>query len=188
MTGNEKLYIGVSKAAWGYFFLYFNINFNTVSLLPSFIGYILFLSAINDLKEEERELSLLRSFAVILTSWHCVQWIMSWAGIDLDGAWQYMDVVISLVNLYFHFQLLTNLASIAAKYQPEGYRQDARLLKYRTIQTVMLTAMVIVSELWHESSAIWMFVPVTMMLVCLIAGLCLMKVLFDLRKCFQVQR
>ena len=50
MTDYQKLYSGISKAAWGYFFLYFNINFNNVSILPSFVGYLLFLSAINLLK------------------------------------------------------------------------------------------------------------------------------------------
>lgn len=183
MTDYRKLYDGISKAAWGYFFIYFNININTVSLLPSFIGYLLFISAINYLKDEERELSLLHTLGVILTLWHGAQWIVGWVGIDLDGAWQFIDIIISLANLYFHFQLLTNLASIAAKYQPEGYEQDAKLLRYRTLQTVMLTAITIISTLYSWLSEIWAFVSIVMMLIYLVAGICLMKALFDLRKC-----
>lgn len=183
MTDYRKLYDGISKAAWGYFFVYFNININTVSLLPSFIGYIFFLSAINYLKDEERELSLLYTLGVMLTLWHGAQWVVSWVGIDLDGAWQFIDIIISLVNLYFHFQLLTNLASIAAKYQPEGYEQDAKLLRYRTLQTVMLTAITIISTLYPWLSEIWAFVSIAMIIVYLIAGICLLKALFDLRKC-----
>ena len=183
MTDYRKLYDGISKAAWGYFFIYFNININTVSLLPSFIGYLLFISAINYLKDEERELSLLHTLGVILTLWHGAQWIVGWVGIDLDGAWQFIDIIISLANLYFHFQLLTNLASIAAKYQPEGYEQDAKLLRYRTLQTVMLTAITIISTLYSWLSETWAFVSIVMMLIYLVAGICLMKALFDLRKC-----
>ena len=52
MTDYQKLYSGISKAAWGYFFLYFNINFNNVSILPSFVGYLLFLSVIKLLNNE----------------------------------------------------------------------------------------------------------------------------------------
>lgn len=183
MTDHQKLYSGISRAAWGYFFLYFNININTVSILPSFVGYILFLSAIGLLKEEERELSLLHTLGVILALWHGAQWLMSWMDMDLDGVWQFADIIISLADLYFHFQLLTNLASIAAKYQPEGYGQDEKLLRYRTLQTLMLTAIAIISCLYPWISEMWGYVSIGLALVYLIAGICLMKALFDLRKC-----
>lgn len=187
MTDYRKLYDGISKAAWGYFFIYFNININTVSILPSFVGYLLFLSAINYLKDEERELGLLHTLGVILALWHGAEWVMSWLGVSLDGAWQFIDIIISLVNLYFHFQLLTNLASIATKYQPEGYEQDAKLLRYRTLQTVMLTAITIVTELHPWLSDAWIYISIVMLIVYLIAGICLMKALFDLRKCLPTE-
>ena len=183
MTNYQKLYDGISKAAWGYFFIYFNININTVSLIPWFVGYLLFLSAIEHLKDEERELSLLHTLGVILVGWHSVAWLVSWFSINLDGAWQFIDIIISLVNLYFHFQLLTNLASIATKYQPEGYEQDAKLLRYRTLQTVMLTAVLIITHLHPWLSEVWTYISVVMLIVYLIAGICLMKALFDLRRC-----
>ena len=183
MTNYQKLYDGISKAAWGYFFIYFNININAVSLIPSFIGYLLFLSAIEYLQEEERELSLLHTLGVILVVWHSVAWITSWFSFNLDGAWQFIDIIISLVNLYFHFQLLTNLASIATKYQPAGYELDAKLLRYRTLQTVMLTAILIITRLHPWLSEVWTYISVVMLIVYLIAGICLMKALFDLRMC-----
>ena len=183
MINYQKLYDGISKAAWGYFFIYFNININTVSLIPSFVGYLLFLSAIECLKEEERELSLLHTLGVILAAWHGIAWLASWIPFNLDGAWQFIDIIISLVNLYFHFQLLTNIASIATKYQPEGYEQDAKLLRYRTLQTVMLTAILIITRLQPWLSEVWTYISVVMLIVYLIAGICLMKALFDLRRC-----
>ena len=45
MTDYQKLYDGISRAAWGYFFVYFDLNI--VDILPDFVGYILFLYAIN---------------------------------------------------------------------------------------------------------------------------------------------
>lgn len=183
MTDYQKLYSGISKAAWGYFFLYFNINFNNVSILPSFVGYLLFLSAINLLKDEERELSLLRTLAVIMALWTGVEWLASFVGLNLEGMWQFIDIIISLVNLYFHFQFLTNLASIAAKYQPEGYELDAKLLRYRTLQTIMLTAIEVVLCFQPWLSEAWTVISVCMVIVYVIAGICLMKALFDLRKC-----
>jgi len=183
MTDYQKLYSGISKAAWGYFFLYFNINFNNVSVLPSFVGYLLFLSAIKLLKEEERELSLLHTLGVIMALWTGVEWLASFLGLNLEGMWQFIDIIISLVNLYFHFQFLTNLASIAAKYQSEGNELDAKLLRYRTLQTVMLTAIEVIIRFQPWLSEAWTVISICMLIVYLIAGICLMKALFDLRKC-----
>lgn len=183
MTDYQKLYSGISKAAWGYFFLYFNINFNNVSILPSFVGYLLFLSAINLLKEEERELSLLHTLGVIMALWTGVEWLASFVGLNLEGMWQFIDIIISLVNLYFHFQFLTNLASIAAKYQSVGYELDAKLLRYRTLQTVMLSAIEVIICFQPWLSEAWTVISICMLIVYLIAGICLMKALFDLRKC-----
>ena len=183
MTDYQKLYSGISKAAWGYFFLYFNINFNNVSILPSFVGYLLFLSAIKLLNNEERELSLLRTLGVIMALWTGVEWLASFIGIKIEGMWQFIDIIISLVNLYFHFQFLTNLASIAAKYQSEGYELDAKLLRYRTLQTIMLTAIEVVLCFQPWLSGAWTVISVCMVIVYVIAGICLMKALFDLRKC-----
>lgn len=92
MTAYQKLYTGIGRAAWGYFFIYFDFNINTVSILPSFIGYMLFLSAINCLCEEERELNLLRTLGVILTVWHVASWLASWGSIDLDGMLQVDEI------------------------------------------------------------------------------------------------
>ena len=182
MTDYQKLYTGIGRAAWGYFFIYFNININTVSILPSFIGYLLFLSAINYLCDEERELNLLRTLVTILTVWHIASWIASWVSVDLDGMLQVVDIIIGVVNIYFHFQLLTNLASIATKYQSADDELDAKLLRYRTLQTVMLTAVIIVGYLAKWLPELVTVVSIGMIIIYLIAGILLMKALFDLRR------
>ena len=182
MTDYQKLYTGIGRAAWGYFFIYFNINLNNVSILPSFIGYLLFLSAINCQCEEERELNLLRTLGVILTVWHIASWLASWGSIDLNGTLQVVDIIIGVVNIYFHFQLLTNLASIAAKYQSEDHEFDAKLLRYRTMQTVMLTAVIVLGYLAKWQVELVTFVSVGMIIAYLIVAILLMKTLFDLRR------
>ena len=182
MTDYQKLYTGIGRAAWGYFFIYFDINLNTVSILPSFIGYLLFLSAINHLCDEERELNLLRTLGIILTVWHIASWFASFAAIKLDGMLPAVDIIIGVVNIYFHFQLLTNLASIAAKYQSEDHEFDAKLLRYRTMQTVMLTAVIILGYLAKWQTELVTVISVGMIIVYLIVAVLLMKALFDLRR------
>ena len=182
MTDYQKLYTGIGRAAWGYFFIYFDINLNTVSILPSFIGYLLFLSAINHLCDEERELNLLRTLGIILTVWHIASWFASFGAIKLDGMLPAVDIIIGVVNIYFHFQLLTNLASIAAKYQSEDHEFDAKLLRYRTMQTVMLTAVIILGYLAKWQTELVTVISVGMIIVYLIVAVLLMKALLDLRR------
>lgn len=181
---NSKLYSGISKAAWGYFFLYFNLNINTVSLTPSFVGFLLFLSALKLLQEEERELVLLQPLAILLALWHGLCWFAGWFGVN-PGGLLFLDLIIALANLYFHFQLLTNLASIAAKYQQEDSAHDARLLKCRTIQTIMLTGVIILSNLSAFLTEIWAYASVCMGLTYVIAGIMMIKALLDFRKDLQ---
>ena len=46
MEQKELLCKALKWSAWGYFFLYFNINIGALNLLPAWIGYVLFYNAI----------------------------------------------------------------------------------------------------------------------------------------------
>ena len=83
MNDNKKLFHGLDRAAWGYFFLYFNITIGRVNLLPPFVGYLLFLSALKLMEHEQRELTLLKPLAILLALWHGVDWVLSFAGGNL---------------------------------------------------------------------------------------------------------
>lgn len=179
-----KLRKGLGRVAWAYFFIYFDLKLGTVSLTPAFVGYSLILGAIGLLKEEVRDLGLLRTMGRLLALWHGVRWAAGSFGGSVDGLWPFVDILISLVNIYFHFQLLTGMAVIARRYQPEGEHQDARLLRYRTIQTVILTVVELILFLCPETSLLWAVVSVVFVLVYVVVGLCLMAALFRLRRTF----
>ena len=97
---------GITKVIWGYFFLYFNFNLFGFNILPSFVGYLLFLAAISLMKNEERELSLLYILGVVMTLWTLAEWLASIVGLSLDGRWQFADIIVALVNMYFPFRCL----------------------------------------------------------------------------------
>ena len=118
----EALYRGVSHAAWGYLFLYLDVNLGTVSILPAFVGYLLFWSAISALEGEVRDLSLLRPLCALLGAWAGAGWLYSWTGGSLDGCFYPLDVILQAASLYFHFQLFTDLALLAARHQPASHR------------------------------------------------------------------
>lgn len=181
MSHYEKLFHGLDRAAWAYFFLYFNINVGGVSLLPTFVGYLLFLGAIRLFQDEERELLLIRPLAILLGIWHGLDWFLSFMQADLNGL-QFINLIRNVINIYFHFQLLTNLASIARRYQPEGWELDRKLLRYRTLQTLMITAIWGITYFSDLFGDYWGLISGGMGVAYVIAGVCLMKALFDLRR------
>ena len=183
MTNCENVCKGLKRVAWGYFFLYFNFNLFTVNLLPGFVGYILFLSAVTLMRDEERELALLYTPGVVMALWTGAEWLVGLVGLKLDGLWQFADIIISITNLYFHFQLLTNLASVAEKHQPDERSFDKTLLRYRTFQTVMLTAVYVIQFFSPWMSEVWTAISVCTAIVYIIAGVLVMKTLLGLRRC-----
>ena len=176
------MYDGLTKIAFGYLFIYLNFNINTVNILPSFVGYLLILLAIRDLAGEEKELLLLRPFAIILICWHGAKWLLSLGSVDLDGLSEIGGILLGLINLYFHFQLLTNLAAIASKYQDEGDEMDATLLRCRTFQTVTLTAAMIIRRLTNLFGEYAGFITIGLAILYIIAGIIIFKTLIDLKR------
>ena len=185
MTDRQTMYSALSKAAWGYFFLYFDINLGSVSILPSFIGFLLFLSAIQQLKEERRDLELLRPLGTLLAAWHIAIWLASWLGTTLNGQFPILDLIISLAEVYFHFQMLTDYAALAAKYQQPEQNLAQRLLKWRTRQTLLLTAMSLCAHPLRFLTDLWEPTLIILAVAGLITSLCIMFTLFDLRRIFR---
>lgn len=184
MISRQKLYDGIGNAAWGYLFIYFNINLGTLNILPNFVGYLLFHSAIKKLCDAERELNLLNTLVGILTIWHIASWIGDLLSFDLGALIPIADIIVSVVNIYFHFQLMTNLATIAAKYQPAGEDLDRTILNCRTFQTIMLTAAILLVYMTNQINAVSIYTSIAVAILYLIAGIILMHTLFGLRKCF----
>lgn len=184
MTDVNRLCKGASKAAWGYFFLFFNFDVNGFQILPAFVGYLLFLDAIRFLKDEERELSLLRGFAAILAAVNYIEWVVPLFGGELGSYWELPSFLCDLLALYFQFQFLTNLAGIAARYQAPGVRMDRLLLRCRTFLTVLQTTLTLCGLFLGELSYLTSVRHVVIFLLVLNAatGLVMMFALFRLRR------
>lgn len=185
MTHRQTLYDAISKAAWGYFFLYFDLKLNSVSVLPSFVGFLLFLSAIKLIKEERRDLELLWPLGTLLAVWHGGNWLASWLGTSLDGLFPMVDLIISLAGVYFHFQMLTDFAALAARYQQPEQDLDRRLLKWRTRQTLLLTAISLCAYPLRFLTELWEPTLIVLAIAGFITSLCIMFTLFDLRRIFR---
>lgn len=182
----ERLYTGLSHAAWGYFFLHFDFNLGPVSLLPRFVGWLLLLSAIAALQGERRELGLLRPLGILEALWSGADWLLSWFGGSVEGHFLFLELLMAVVTLYFHFQFLTDLAVLAERYQPEKGTLAHRLRSRRTGYTLLLTAISLTDALsglvpWRG----WGPVMVGEALVGCVVAVMIMANLFELRRCFR---
>ena len=179
----QTLYQGVSHAAWGYFFLYFDVNLGPLNVLPDWAAYLLFLSAIGKLRGEQRDFLLLRPLGIALAAWNGADWLLSWAGRSVDGLFLPLDLLIAVAGIYFHFQFLTDCAELASVHQPPEAGVDQRIRQWRTVQTVLLTlttCLLYASELLEVEPVLYAFAGAS-----LIVGLCIMAAMFALRRLFR---
>lgn len=186
MTDREKIHSGLTRIAWGYVLLYFDLNLESLSVTPAVVGYLLFLPALGLLSAERRSLALLRPLGVFLALWSGANWLLSWIGGTVNGHIPFLDVLVGAAAIYFHFQLLTDLAAIAAAHQEEGQGLDRRILKWRTVNVLLQTILPLTEYLSHwlsEDAVIMVMVVVT--LVCIFVMVCLTASVFSLRKLFR---
>ena len=142
---NQEKANTVRSIAWGYFFLYINFSLNNWSLLPGWFAWYKFERAIGGLKETRPKLALLENFVPPLLIWSLLEWQQFF---ELPGWLGPVGVMLSLMELYFHFHLLTALSALASGPLAQ------RLLRCRTVSVVMLTAMTAIVALPISQTAI----------------------------------
>lgn len=131
---NEKLADAVKQIAWGYLLIHVNINLGTLNVLPNWLGYVLMLRALPSLGESEPSALLLRPLGILLALWEGVLWVLTIFGASFDST--LLSIVAAAVSLYYHFQLLTNLADLARR---QNCPEQSRILRLRTVQTLLAT-------------------------------------------------
>ena len=134
----DDLCHAIKSIVWGYLLLHLGFNLGALDLLPDWLGYLLFLSVIPVLAMEDESTRLLRPFGILLALWEGLRWVAALIGISLE---EYtvgiiVALIVVVISLYFHFQLLTNLANIAEKYNCPEQR---RILNLRTVKTLLGT-------------------------------------------------
>ena len=164
MSRTENMKKALLLVIWGYILIHVNINVGPINILPDFLGYVLFYMALPLLAEEAPSAKLLRPLALIIAAWELVIWcgILPIFG-QTAVIFRTLD---SALSLYFHFQLLTNLAEIAQKLEYPGYR---RLLTLRTVKTLLITFFALPldwDELFYGSMALVMVSVVVAVWIC----------------------
>ncbi len=167
----KKLSNAISNIAWGYVLLHLEINMGPIDLLPDWLAYIMFYSAINTIKEDEPSAELLHPLVIILGAWDVVTIFIQ----DI----QMISLIIAVISLYFHFQFLTNLANIATKY---GCLENEKILTLRTVRTILLTVFAI-PVAWDSYRGI----TIVLLVANLVVAIWICSVLFSLKKSLRLR-
>jgi len=134
--GKSPLIDALAFIAWGYVFLYldFRLNFGLpLNLLPDWAAYLLFCLALPELGKAVPTALLLRPLGVFLGVWELVSPLVEG---DMGGLFTVAGLVSLVLDLYFHFQLLSDLAALAGQH---GLPHQQRLLRLRSFRTVFIT-------------------------------------------------
>ena len=141
MTQTADLFTGARRVFWGYFFLLLDFNLNlgsavTIPLLANCVGWIFLWRGVDALAPVRLSLDLLKPFCTALGVCSLTQFVPSLDG--LIPGW--LSLFISILTLYTHFQLLTDLAALAEEMLDDG-EQAKRLRTSRTLFLLGQTAM-----------------------------------------------
>ncbi len=145
MTDREELIKSVGGIVAGYVFLHFDINLGIINILPDWLGYAAIVHVLDVLGEEEPSAKLLRPLGGILLAWEIYEMLDKLVGIDVNLL--VLGTIVTVISLYFHFQLLTNLAAIAERYE---HPKHQNIIKLRTVQTILITVFAVMPMSWEK--------------------------------------
>ena len=171
----EKLTKSIRRIAYAHVVLHLNINLGTLNILPDWLGYAMILSGLNALVEEEPSAALLRPLGNLLMWWSVALWGFKLLGTEVTGGG--FAYIVSVIRLYFQFQLLTNIAAVATKYVPSC---EHHILQLRTVMTLVITGYTLVSAVTTHA----IVTAVTAVVYC-VAAVWLCRELMNLSDCLE---
>lgn len=139
----------LTKLIWGLLLATFDFNLNTLDILPDCVGWFLLASGVKGLGPVLPQLPLLYPLAAAMGAVSVPEEVLQLFGADL---WEALpgflspavSLVLQVISIYFFFQLFTDLATLAARLQPEGRRLDRAMRWQRNAHAVLNTAAALV--------------------------------------------
>ncbi len=178
MKSDQKIFASLLCGALGYCFLYFDLRIGSADLLPNFLGMLLLLGSIRILKKECRDLALLQPFAAVLIAWYGADWVVSLFGVSLEDHFLLPGFLVGIIALYFHFQLITDLAIFVPDETAQGAKPRSGMLRCRTIQTLVLSLNTVLLYLEGRTGKDLTLFRTVMAVISLAAGILIIVTLF----------
>ena len=130
----KTLSSAIKKIAISYILIYLHINISVIDILPDWLGYFLIVSVLPIISEKENSAQLLKPFGIAIGIWNIFEDVLKIAGDELNLT--VISLVFSIITIYFHFQLITNVANLDIE-EPT----KKRLLNLRTATVILHTVL-----------------------------------------------
>ena len=161
MTQTADLFTGARRVFWGYFFLLLDFNLNlgsavTIPLLANCVGWIFLWLGVDALAPVRPSLELLKPFCTALGVCSLTQFLPALDSL-LPG---WLSLFISMLTLYTHFQLLTDLAALAEEMLGDG-ELAKRLRTSRTLFLLGQTALYCYDLVLQSTALVLLLLAVT---------------------------
>ena len=128
----KTLSSAIKKIAISYILIYLHINISVIDILPDWLGYFLIVSVLPIISEKEKSAQLLKPFGIAIGIWNIFEDVLKIAGDELNLT--VISLVFNVVTIYFHFQLITNIANLDIE-----EAKKKRLLNLRTATVLLHT-------------------------------------------------
>ena len=135
---NDDLFTALRRIGRGYLFIHFHIHIGTLDILPDWLGYYWILLGIWAIGKEIESTKLLEPFAIAMIAWSGLEWLLKLIGGSLDIP--VLSLLVTAITLYLHFQLLTDIGTLA---DDSGCPEGTAVRKLRTVYTVTHTLSVL---------------------------------------------
>lgn len=159
----------IKKIAISYIFIYFHINISVIDILPDWLGYFMIVSALPMLSEKEQSAQLLRNFGIAIGIWNIIEWGLKITGVQWNVT--LLSLLFSIIIIYFHFQLITNIANLDIE---QSKRKRLLVLRTTTVILHTLLALSLYMPITHNEEVytyILMFMGIPQIIICFwIAG------------------
>lgn len=136
----KTLSSAIKKIAVAYIFIYLHINIGSIDILPNWVGYIMIITALPILAQKVNSSILLKPFGIILCIYSGVNFLINIVGINYGIIVHIVSVLLGIISIYFHFQLITNIAEITFE-----EARKKRLLFLRTAGVIIDTITMLIS-------------------------------------------
>lgn len=165
----KTLSSAIKKIAISYIFIYFHINISVIDILPDWLGYFMIVSALPMLSEKEQSAQLLRNFGIAIGIWNIIEWVLKLTGAQWNVT--LLSLLFSIIIIYFHFQLITNIANLDIE---QSKRKRLLVLRTTTVILHTLLALSLYMPITHDEEVytyILMSMGIPQVIICIwIAG------------------
>ena len=174
----KTLSSAIKKIAISYILIYLHINISVIDILPDWLGYFLIVSVLPIISEKEKSAQLLKPFGIAIGIWNILEWVLKIA----EAEWNLtiISLVFNVITIYFHFQLITNIANLDIE-----EHKKKRLLNLRTATVLLHTVMslsLLVPTMFDIDNEIYTYVLMIMLIPQLVICFWISGELFKISK------